>query len=338
MTAATTLNLFIAGILGLGNPKPPERHEFHESHMGTKVRIVLYAPNLQSAESASKAAFARIAAIEAVLSDYSETSEISRVSALNDRAPNLPQKISADLQAVLTVALEISTASDGAFDVTIGPLSSLWRATRKSKKLPDAATLATAKALVDYRHLKLDAKSHTLTISKAGMRLDFGGIGKGFAADEALKVLKLQGISSALVALSGDIAVSQPPPGQVGWTVDIAPLTAGESSPRLVLSDAAVSTSGDLFQFVDIGDVRYSHVLDPKTGLGLTGFRSVTVIAPSATVADGFSKAASLMDPKRVIELMDRRDGLAVYAARKDTWDGAITTFESKRFAQFQTK
>jgi thiamine biosynthesis lipoprotein len=181
--------------------------------------------------------------------------------------------VSEDLLRVLTRAQKVSEQTDGAFDCTVGPVVKLWRTARKSKQLPKADELKAALALVGYKQITLDPRENTVRLAKANIRIDLGGIGKGFAADEAMAVLKKHGIKSALIAASGDITVSDAPPEKEAWVVDIAPLTKDGPRRSLKLTNASVSTSGDLFQHVEIDGVRYSHVLDPKTGLGLTGRR-----------------------------------------------------------------
>jgi thiamine biosynthesis lipoprotein len=311
----------------------PDRHEFESAHMGTKFRIIVYT-NVQTAEKASKAAFARVADLEAVMSDYRRDSELMKLCAANDSAPGKPMKVSDDLFRVLDRAGKVWKQSDGTFDVTVGPLSGLWRITRRTQELPDAKELADAKALVGFDKVALDTKAKTVSLKLKGMRLDLGGIAKGDAADQALAVLKQHGIKSALVAASGDIAASDPPPGKDGWTVEIAPL--GKEKPKYVkLANAAVSTSGDLFQFVEIKGVRYSHVLDPKTGLGQTGYRSATVIAKRGIESDSLTKAMLLLPPEKAVKLIESIDGAATFVAVKD--GDEVKTTESKKFASFLT-
>src|SRR5262249_14068168 len=154
-----------------------------------------------------------------------------------------PVAVSSELFTVLTKAQEVSKKSDGAFDVTVGPVVRLWRLARRTGRMPDVEEVAKARTLVGYRNVRLDAAAKTVQLLKPGMPLDLGGIAKGYSADEALTVLKEHGINSALVAAGGDIAVSGPPPGKEGWDVAIAPLDPGDASPHLLLSGAAVSTS-----------------------------------------------------------------------------------------------
>jgi thiamine biosynthesis lipoprotein len=168
------------------------------------------------------------------------------------------------------------------------------------------------------------------------MLLDLGGIGKGYAADEALKVLGTFGITSALVACSGDIAVSKAPPGRDGWRIDIAPLPGAKDTPQLVLVDAAVSTSGDAEQFVEIGGVRYSHLIDPRTGMPLTGRRSVTVVARRGIQADSLTKMASVLPADKALAAIEKIDGAATRIVVKT--DKGEDVKESKRFAGFLAK
>ena len=165
-----------------------------------------------------------------------------------------------------------SRLSDGAFDVTVGPYVRLWRFARKRKVLPTPAEIAAARAAVGWQKLRLDARTRTVTLLVPNMRLDLGSIGKGYAADQAMQILKGRGIDRALVAASGDIAVGNPPPGQRGWKIGIALLgSATNSAPLTVLlHNAGISTSGDTEQFIEINGVHYSHIVNPATGLGLT--------------------------------------------------------------------
>lgn len=318
--------------------RPDDRHEFEAKHMGTTFRVVLYAADKEAAKKAADAAFARVAELDGVMSDYKQTSELMRLCKTFEAEVGEPVKVSADLFAVLARAEEMSKKSDGAFDVTVGPVVQLWRHARRTQELPDPKEFAAARARVGYRMVKLDPAKGTVQLATPGMRLDLGGIGKGFAADEVLKLLREKfRIKSALVAAAGDITCGDPPPGKDSWTVDIAPLTKGQKPRTLKLANAAVSTSGDLEQFVVINGVRYSHVLDPKTGLGLTGRRSVTVIAANGTTADSMTKAVSVLPPGRALEVVEDTPGAAAYIVILDKDEKPVVT-ASKRFAQFEAK
>jgi thiamine biosynthesis lipoprotein len=305
------------------------RFEFSEPHMGTLYRIVLYAPDEATAQKASRAAFKRVADLDAIMSDYRPTSELMR---LCEKAGGDPVPVSTDLFTVLSRAQEVSRLSDGAFDVTVGPVVRLWRQARKTRKLPDPEKLAKALQLVGYQNVRLDAEHRTVQLLKKGMLLDLGGIAKGYAADEVLKVLKQHGITRALVAAGGDVAVSGPPPGAEGWKVGIANLGDPESKPKrvLLLHDAAVSTSGDQEQHVEIDGKRYSHIVDPRTGLGLLGRRSVTVVAPNGITSDSLTKVVSILGPEKGFKIIESQKGVSSLVVQ-DLGKGP-ETFQSKGF------
>lgn len=294
-----------------------QRFEFAQPHMGTTFRIILYAPDKETATRASQAAFERIERLDVTMSDYRETSELMR---LCRSAVNRPQRISEDLFRVLEKAQTLARQSDGAFDVTVGPVVRLWRRARRTSELPDAHRLASARALIGYRKLRLNARRRTAKLELPGMLLDLGGIAKGYAADAAVELLKRQGINRALVAAGGDIAVSAPPPGERGWRVSVLPLLPDNNAGRrdLLLRDAAVSTSGDAEQFVEIDGVRYSHIVDPRTGIGLRGRNSVTVVAPQGTTTEGLAKAVSVLGHKRGFALVDAYRGAAAMIVSVD--------------------
>jgi thiamine biosynthesis lipoprotein len=216
----------------------------------------------------------------------------------------------------LVRARELSERSEGAFDVTVGPLTLLWRNARRTRDLPSPASIAAARDKVGYRFLRLDAGRHTVELLKRGMRLDLGGIAKGYAVDEAMAAIRASGITRMMVEAGGNIGLGEPPPEKSGWRIGVAPPDVGRP-PRqyLVLSRAAVSTSGDLWQHATIAGVRYSHHIDPKTGIPLTGRMSVTVVGPDGLSTDGLSSAALILGPEkglRLIEATPRTAGLMV--------------------------
>ena len=321
--------------LALASDPPLSRFTFTEPHMGTRFKIIVYALDGSSGKAGVKAAFQRIADLDDIMSDYRPTSELMR---LCQKAGGEPVRVSEDLFRVLERSQEVAKLSDGAFDVTVGPIVRLWRKARRTHELPDPKELARARELVGYDKIRLDAKGRTVQLLKPDMRLDLGGIGKGYAADAALAVLKEHGINQALVAASGDIAVSGSPPGTDGWTIGIAPLEDPDAKPKryLILHDAAVSTSGDSEQYVEINGQRYSHIVDPRTGIGLVGWMSVTVVAPHGLVADPMTKVVSVLGPERGLPIIDATEGAAALIIRKT--DKGIETFESKAFKDLKQK
>lgn len=320
-----------------GRPDPA-RHEFESKHMGTTFRVVLYADDAGAAKRAADAAFARVAALDAIMSDYKRDSELNRLCAAFKTGVGEPAKVSDDLFFVLFKAEQLSKASDGAFDVTVGPVVQLWRHARRTQQLPEKDELAAALARVGYKNVELDPARQTVKLLKPGMQLDLGGIAKGYAADEALRVLREKhGIGRALVAAAGDITCGDPPPGKDFWAVDIAPIARGQKPRPLRLANASVSTSGDLEQFVEIGGVRYSHIVDPKTGLGLTGRRSVTVVAPKGVTADSLTKAVMVSPSDKGLSLVEKTPGAAAYLAAVGPGE-AVAERESERFALYRPR
>lgn len=316
--------------------KEPQRFEYEEPHMGTKFRIVLYASDKEIADKAAKAAFARVAELNKIMSDYIPDSELMKLCKKSEAKPAGPVKVSDELFFVLSKAQEVAALSDGAFDVTIGPIVRLWRQARKDRQLPEREVLDAAMKRVGYKNLELDPKEKSVSLKVASMQLDLGGIAKGYAADEGLKVLEKFGITSALVAASGDIAVSKAPPGREGWHIDIAPLPGSKEQRQLVLVDAAVSTSGDSEQFVEIAGERYSHIVDPRTGIGLTGRRSVTVIARRGIQADSMTKMASILPADKAVEKIESIEGAATLIVVKTEKGEDLK--QSKQFAKWLAK
>jgi thiamine biosynthesis lipoprotein len=338
---AKSLALSLAGLLLLalaGSAAEPSltRFTYTEPHMGTRFKIVLYAPDEAGASAAAGEAFARIAALDGIMSDYRPASELMQ---LCRKAGGDPVPVSEELFFVLSRGQEVSRLSDGAFDMTVGPVVKLWRRARRTERLPDPDDLKRALALVGYEKVRLGPKARTVQLRVPGMQLDLGGIAKGYAADEALRVLERRGVKRALVAAGGDIAVSGPPPDAEGWSIGIAPLEDPDSKPSryLVLKDAAVSTSGDAEQYVEIDGVRYSHIVDPHTGVGLVGRRSATVVARHGIKSDSLTKAVIVPGPERGLATIDKLgEGFAALYVRKT--DKGEEVFASKRWPELRQK
>jgi thiamine biosynthesis lipoprotein len=208
---------------------------------------------------------------------------------------------------VLDHAQQLAADSGGAFDVTLGPLTHLWRTARKKGSPPDPAEVESARARTGYRKLTLDPDKQTATLSEPAMQLDLGGLAKGYAAEAARDVLRNLGMDRSLVAIGGDICVGNLPPDQP-WRIGI------QSTERVViLRSTCVSTSGDTEQFVEVGGKRYSHILDPRIGLGLTNRRIVTVQAPSGILADSLATALSVLTSEEGAELLRKYPDAHLY-------------------------
>lgn len=337
------LHTFAAGIglllIATGCKTPPaeaaslHRFEFSQPQMGLPFRMVLYAVDSTSAETAARAAFARIAELNDILSDYDTDSELSRLSRTAGEGRAIP--LSPDLWLVLKRAQKIARETDGAFDITVGPCVSLWRKARREKKLPRPELLAETLKAVGWQKLMLEPKTRTATLLVPDMRLDLGSIAKGYAIDEALNVLQRHGIRHALVTGGGDMAAGEPPPGRPGWRITLAPLDATNAPPAryVLLANAGLGTSGDLFQHIKIDGRRYSHIVDPKTGYGLTDHSLVTAIARDCITANTLATAISVMGPEAGMKRVERTAGAAALLLRKP--GNEIEMRESKRLRHF---
>ena len=299
-----------------------QRFEAVEPHMGTLVRVTVYTADEAAAAAAFRAAFDRIRELDRVLSDYrpdSELNEITRTAVARD----VP--VSRDLFTVLDAAQDLARATEGAFDVTQGPVVRLWRDARKTRRVPQASALEDAAARSGFRRLHLDRERRTVRLDVPGMALDVGAIGKGYAASEAIAGLRAAGITRALIAISGDLALGDAPPGQRVWRVAI-------HSHVLELTNAAVSTSGSSEQHVEIDGRRYSHVIDPASRMGLGDDLTVTVVAPHGLHADGLDTAISVLGVERGLRLIESRQGAAALIVQRGP--GGTTATPSSRFAE----
>ncbi len=309
-----------------------ERFESTQPQMGVPFKIIIYASDEATATAATRAAFERIAALNDILSDYDPHSELRRLSQTAQGSEGA--RVSKDLWRVLARSQSLARQTDGAFDVTVGPYVRLWRRARRQKEMPSPDRLADARARVGYRLVELDEATQHVRLLKPNVRLDLGGIAMGYAVDEALATLRGRGITHALIDASGDVGVGCSPPDAAGWTIGVVPLSAdGTPSRRIRLKDAAVTTSGDAFQHVVIDGRRYSHIVDPRTGLGLTDRSGVTVIARDCTTADSLATAVSVLGPKAGLKLVEATPGAAAFIVRAT--DEGVETFESSRFGEY---
>lgn len=324
--------LFVAGLPALASAAPAlGRFEFTQTEMAVPIRIVLYAPDNATAGRAAQAAFARFHELNAVMSDYDPQSELRRLCDTSSEGKAVP--VSDDLWRVLVRAQELSKQSDGAFDVTVGPLVHLWRNARHTKELPSAESLAAARSRVGHQFLRLDPKRHAVELSRPKMRLDLGGIAKGYAVDEAIVAIRRHGITRMMVEAGGNIGLGDPPPEKTGWRIGIAPPDA-KSKPRqyLSLSRVALSTSGDLWQYAIIGGVRYSHLINPQTGMALADHSSVTVVGPDGLSTDGLSSAVAILGPEKGLKLIEDTPAAAAFIVRMV--DGKEQAYQSRRWKE----
>ncbi|MDG2200130.1 MAG: FAD:protein FMN transferase [Phycisphaerales bacterium] len=288
-----------------------EPFKYARVRLGTTVRIQIHGVDRKRAEFAALAAFARIEALDRVLSDYHPDSEAGQ---LKDLPAGQPVVVSADLLEMLIRSREISSRTGGAFDITSGSLTVLWRGAFASGTLPEEQDVAAAASRVGWSFMHIDAARSTVALDLPGMQLDFGAIGKGWIADEALSVLAANGCPSSLVEIGGDLAIGDPPPGRSGWSVGVA-LGARAPEHSVLLSNCGVATSGDAEQFLEVGSTRYSHLLDPRTGWPLTMHRAVSIVAEDAASADALATAVCVLGPVAGPDLLVRWPRARILAA-----------------------
>ena len=322
---ALTTILFLGWIVGsTSSGFGGGKYEFSEPHMGTLFRLVFYAQDQRTANRAANEAFARIAELERVFSTYDPKSEARRLCA--GSAVDSWVTASSDLTRVLVIGQQISKSTDGAFDITIGPVTRIWRQARRSQRFPDRSKLDLAKKAVGYQLLQVDSDQSCIRLKHAGMRFDFGGIAKGDALDEVAKIFQKYQIDCFSIDGGGDILVGNVPPEEAGWPVSIPGLTIDGPPIKLRLTGGhAIATSGDIYQFLEYKGERYSHLIDPRTGWAVKGRRQVTLIAKKGVTADSWASAASVQPvPEALRVIGERRDlGLRILVER----DGAIREY-----------
>ena len=328
--------LFIVTIMAACATRPTaklERFEFSRVEMGMAFQIVLYAADTNQAARAATAAFDRVRALNTVFSDYEDASELTLLSRSSGEDQTVP--LSPELWDVLKRAQALAERTQGAFDVTVGPYVVLWRRARRQGELPRPDLMELAHGRVGYTKLQLDPVYRTARLAVPRMRLDLGGIAKGYAMDEALRVLDRHGMNRALISGGGDLVAGDPPPGRKAWRIALTALEHPDATPseHLLVTRRAVATSGDLFQYLEIEGRRYSHIVDPRTGLGLTERRLVTVLAPDSTTADSLATTLSVLGPLPGLDLIAGFPG--VHARIQQLDDGAIRTYDSPRFRRW---
>nr|WP_256534219.1 FAD:protein FMN transferase [Lewinella sp. JB7] len=266
--------------------------------MGTPWSVIVYATDTLTARKWVEAAFARIEAVEQSMSDYRTDSEINR---LVRRTPRMYHPVSCDLYRVLRFSRALARRSGGAFDPTVGPLSKLWRRAIRHQTLPTEEELRQAGTRVQWKYLRL-RRPNRVWLARDDLQLDLGGVAKGYALDAAGDVLRSAGLDCFLIDGGGDLLLGAPPPGRTGWEIQTpdGPVTAAR---------VAIATSGAEYRHLEWEGRRYSHLVDPRTGLGIAAPRPVTVMAPRAMVADGLASAVSVMEEEAGHRLL-RRYGL----------------------------
>jgi thiamine biosynthesis lipoprotein len=271
--------------------------------MGTLVEITAVGLSHEAAGLAVSAAFTEIRRLERLLSTWIPTSELSQVNAAAGRKPIM---VSPETLTVLRWSLEIARLTDGAFNIAVGPAVDAWSVTDEPR-IPNEAELARLRPLLDLAHIDLNEQARTVFLTQSGMRIDVGGIGKGYAADRAVAVMQAAGATAGVVALSGDIKTfGRMPDGRPFFFGIRHPRVEGALLARLDLRDEAISTAGDYERFFEKDGVSYHHILDPHTLWPARGCQSVTVVAREGVVADGLDTGIFVLGPERGMELIER--------------------------------
>lgn len=290
-------------------PAAPQKFTRSQVVMGTTLDLTVYAPSRDAADAAMNAAFAEVSRLDAALSTYKPESEISR---LNRAAGGEAMTVGTDTMNLLSISQAISRRTGGAFDVTAGPLVSLWQAAAKSNAWPSAETVAAARALVGSDKMELLSDKRSARLPAAGMAVDFGAIGKGYALDRAAEILRGKGIGAALLNFGGNVLVLGLPPGDAHWLVPLRdPRNPNAVLTTLQISAGSVSTTADYERGLRVAGKAVSHVVDPRTGLPASGVVNATVAAGTATEADALSTACYVLGMEQGLA-QAKREGLAL--------------------------
>src|SRR3984957_17866796 len=310
-TVCTALSMFLCGMA-------PAHAEWirrvTDGIMGTRITVEVWAEDADKGNQAIDAVLDEMRHIDETMSTYKPTSEVSEVNA---KAADGPMHISKELYDLLTSAKQYSEITDGAFDITYASVGYMYDFRKHVR--PDDTQIAKALPAINYRHVLLDPNNQTVQFSQKGVRIDLGGIAKGYSVDCGIDVLKKLGYTRAFVGAGGDSRIIGDRFGKP-WIVGIRDPRKGEGNviARIPLVDAAISTSGDYERFFDEGGVRYHHIIDPHTGHSASKVRSATVIGPYATRTDGLSKTAFVLGPEAALEIYNKLDDIDAIIVKLD--------------------
>ncbi len=326
MKSKSLLIIFILAIDVLvfsGCAGAPGKFARTREQMGTFVTITLYSSSGRRADAAIDAAFAEIEHVESVMSSYRKDSELNKLNAAGADG----FAASDELFEIIEKSLEISELTEGAFDITVGPLVAEWLIAKNENRAPDAVALAEAEKRVGYKKVMLDHKTKTVRFAEPGMRIDLGAVAKGYAVDRAMEALMGKGIESALVDAGGDVlAKGKKPDGRL-WTIGIQdPRAKSLESTILNVENMSVTTSGDYQRYIESGGRRYSHIFDPRTGKS-SDCVSATTIAPTAMRADALSTAFCVLGPEKGIEVAESLNGIEAFIIDVDGKTYSTTGF-----------
>lgn len=300
-------------------PAQLTRFVFSQPKMGSPFTIIFYADDSTKAASLARQCFRLTDDYVSIFSDYIDSSELNRLCATAGKTgrPFIASPALFDILVLSKVAFE---KSGGTFDITLGPVTRLWRKARKENTFPTYEAVKNKLALTGFRKIKIDTITHEVKLMEEGMQLDLGGIAQGYIGQKVANFLRENLIENALIDVSGDIVAIGTPPGTNGWTIGVnMPESADDVMKQpLLITNKAVTTSGDVYQFIEHDGKRYSHIVHPKTGYGITTRRNVTVIANDGTVADWLTKACSLLPIGKAKKLVAQMNAEFLIAEMKD--------------------
>ena len=293
----------MVGCTGVSTQSEPVVVKRAQMHMGTLVTITSVARSETAAQAAATAGFSEIHRLEQLLSTWIPSSELSQV---NTSAGVKPVRVSPETMTVVRRAIQAGEITNGGFNIAIGPAIEAWSVTN-DQRIPTESELDALRPLINLQAVQVDAGRQTIYLEKAGMRIDVGGIGKGYAADEAVEAMRKAGAIAGVVALSGDIKTFGRLPNGKMFPVGIQhPREDGSVLLWIDLQDEAISTAGDYERFFEREGIRYHHILDPRTLQPARGCQSVTVIAREGIWADGLDTGIFVMGPERGMELVEQ--------------------------------
>ena len=301
--------------------------------MGSPLNITLYANDSVKASQIATEAYKIADSLNLIYSDYLENSELSLLSKKSGTCEFT--KVSPALWEMLNLSIKAAQQSKGVYDITVGSVVKLWRKVRKEKIFPEEKKLKNALKSVGYQNIILDSTTHSVKLLRANTQLDVGGIGKGYVAQIIVNFCKSKGIEKVLIDAGGKLVMST----QIDkpWKIGITIPNSEELIPRyLILQNQAVATSGSMYQFVEINGKRYSHIVNPHTGLGVTHQRNVTVIAPDGATADWLATACSVLSVKKALKLIKSMPNCELLMAEMQK--GKLKMWQSEGFEEYLEK
>lgn len=301
-------------VSGMANAQT--KYVFQKEKMSSPFTIIVYAEDSLKVANVIQSAFQKVDSLVAIFSDYEADSELNRLSQTSGTGKSV--KVSSELFDVLELAQKASIHSEGAFDITVGPLVELWRKAMRERKVPDKTQIQRDLQAVNYAYIHLNKENRSVRLEKPHMKLDLGGIAKGYIAEAVLQFLIERGLPMTLIDAGGDIAIGDAPPHRKGWRIGVSiPGSHDFIQRNVILKNKSIATSGDTYQFIEIDGVRYSHIVNPQTGNAETMLRNVSVIANHGAEADWIASACSVLSSEEAFKLVENIPGVALFISEK---------------------